>query len=81
MQYRSRYRDRAFFSFTAMISASGAAPENSSLWPPAATEARKVPWPVEYIIRKARELDRPVAICIGLGTNAGSHDGYSVFEE
>lgn len=36
---------------------------------------------VEYILRKARELDRPVAICIGLGTNAGSHDGYSVFEE
>ena len=29
----------------------------------------------------ARELDRPVAICIGLGTNAGGHDGYSVFEE
>ena len=36
---------------------------------------------VEYILRKARELDRPVAICIGLGTNAGGHDGYSVFEE
>ena len=36
---------------------------------------------VEYIIRKARELGRPVAICIGLGTNAGGHDGYSVFEE
>ena len=36
---------------------------------------------VEYILQKARELGRPVAICIGLGTNAGSHDGYSVFEE
>ena len=36
---------------------------------------------VEYILRKARELGRPVSICIGLGTNAGSHDGYSVFEE
>ncbi len=36
---------------------------------------------VEYILRKARELGRPVAICIGLGTNAGGHDGYSVFEE
>ena len=36
---------------------------------------------IEYIIRKARELGRPVAICIGLGTNTGSHDGYSVFEE
>lgn len=36
---------------------------------------------VEYILRKARELGRPVSICIGLGTNAGGHDGYSVFEE
>ena len=36
---------------------------------------------VEYILRKARELGRPVAICIALGSNAGSHDGYSVFEE
>ncbi len=36
---------------------------------------------VEYILRKARELGRPVAICIGLGTNAGGHDGCSVFEE
>ena len=36
---------------------------------------------VEYILRKARELGRPVAICIGLGTNSGSHDGASVFEE
>ena len=36
---------------------------------------------VEYILRKARELGRPVAICIGLGTNSGSHDGTSVFEE
>ena len=36
---------------------------------------------VEYILHKARELDRPVVICIGLGTNAGSHDGVSVFEE
>ena len=36
---------------------------------------------VEYILRKARELGRPVVICIGLGTNAGSHDGTSIFEE
>ncbi|MCI9002137.1 MAG: S8 family peptidase [Oscillibacter sp.] len=36
---------------------------------------------VEYILRKARELGRPVSICIGLGSNAGGHDGYSVFEE
>ncbi len=36
---------------------------------------------VEYILRKARELGRPVAICLGLGTSTGSHDGISVFEE
>ncbi|MDE6454550.1 MAG: S8 family peptidase, partial [Dysosmobacter sp.] len=36
---------------------------------------------VEYVLRRARELGRPVVICIGLGTNAGSHDGASVFEE
>lgn len=36
---------------------------------------------VEYILRKARELNRPVAICLGIGTNLGSHDGFSIFEE
>lgn len=36
---------------------------------------------VEYIIQKARELNRPVVICLGLGTNFGSHDGFSIFEE
>ena len=36
---------------------------------------------VDYIIRKAQELGKPVAICIGLGTNLGSHDGFSIFEE
>ncbi|MCI8419945.1 MAG: S8 family peptidase [Oscillospiraceae bacterium] len=46
-----------------------------------AYESSAVMLGVEYILRKARELGRPVAICIGLGTNAGSHNGYSVFEE
>lgn len=36
---------------------------------------------VEYILRKARELNRPVVICLGIGTNLGSHDGFSIFEE
>ena len=36
---------------------------------------------VEYVLRKARELGRPVVICLGMGSNFGSHDGYSVFEE
>ncbi|PKM62867.1 MAG: peptidase [Firmicutes bacterium HGW-Firmicutes-21] len=26
-------------------------------------------------------LGRPVAICIGIGTNSGSHDGFTLFEE
>lgn len=36
---------------------------------------------MEYIIKKARELDRPVVICLGIGSNFGSHDGFSIFEE
>lgn len=36
---------------------------------------------VEYILSKALELGRPVVICLGIGSNLGSHDGYSLFEE
>ena len=36
---------------------------------------------VEYIVRKAQQLNRPVAICLGLGTNSGGHDGFTFFEE
>ena len=36
---------------------------------------------IEYIIKKAHELKRPVVICLGSGTNFGSHDGFSIFEE
>lgn len=36
---------------------------------------------VEYVYEKARELNRPVIMCIGVGTNFGSHDGFSIFEE
>jgi len=36
---------------------------------------------VEYILKKAQELNRPVVICLGIGTNLGSHDGFSIFEE
>ncbi|MCL2856762.1 MAG: S8 family peptidase [Oscillospiraceae bacterium] len=35
---------------------------------------------VEYIISKAAQLGRPVAICIPLGTNIGAHDGGSTLE-
>ena len=46
-----------------------------------AYESSDVMLGVEYILRKARELGRPVAICLGLGANTGSHDGAGVFEE
>ncbi len=36
---------------------------------------------IEYILIKARRLGRPVVICLGLGSNFGSHDGFSIFEE
>jgi len=36
---------------------------------------------IDYAIEKAIELDRPLAICIGLGTNLGGHDGYSILED
>lgn len=36
---------------------------------------------VEFILDRARRLNRPVSICIGVGTNLGSHDGSSVFED
>lgn len=36
---------------------------------------------VEYILKKSQELGRPVVICIGVGTNKGGHDGFSIFEE
>lgn len=36
---------------------------------------------VEYIVKKAAELHRPAVICIGLGSDYDSHDGYSPCEE
>lgn len=30
---------------------------------------------VEYLVNKARELRRPIAICISVGSNQGGHDG------
>ena len=48
---------------------------------PNAYESTSVMVGIEYILNKAQQLRRPVAICIGLGTNMGSHDGFSLFEE
>ncbi|MDR1736152.1 MAG: S8 family peptidase [Oscillospiraceae bacterium] len=35
---------------------------------------------VQYIASKAQELKRPAAICISVGTNLGSHDGFTTLE-
>jgi subtilisin family serine protease len=32
-------------------------------------------WGVQYCFRKARDLNRPLVICLGLGTSQGPHDG------
>jgi subtilisin family serine protease len=36
---------------------------------------------VEYILQKAKQLNKPVVICLALGTNLGGHDGTSLLEE
>ncbi len=36
---------------------------------------------IEYIISRAAAMQRPVAICIGVGTNFGAHDGTTLVEE
>ena len=46
-----------------------------------AFESSSVMLGIEYILRKAEKLGRPAAICLGLGTNFGGHDGLSIFEQ
>lgn len=36
---------------------------------------------IQYLITLARSLNRPIAICIGLGTNQGNHDGTDILED
>jgi subtilisin family serine protease len=36
---------------------------------------------IKYLIQKAALYGRPLVICIGLGTNQGSHDGTAILEE
>ncbi len=36
---------------------------------------------VEYIIKKAAAAKKPAVICLGLGTNFGGHNGFSVFKQ
>ncbi len=35
---------------------------------------------IQYLVEKAKELNRPMAICIGLATNTGGHDGGTFIE-
>ena len=35
---------------------------------------------VQYILEKAHALGRPVAICVSVGTNLGTHDGFTGLE-
>lgn len=46
-----------------------------------AFESSSVMLGIEYILNRAQELNRPVAICLGVGTNMGGHDGLTLFEE
>ncbi|HHT54435.1 MAG TPA: S8 family peptidase [Clostridiales bacterium] len=46
-----------------------------------AYESSDVMLGVDYILDRARQLQRPVAICIALGSNYGSHDEFSIFAE
>lgn len=36
---------------------------------------------VNYIVDKAKELNRPIVLCIGMGSNQGTHDGNSILED
>lgn len=46
-----------------------------------AFESSAVMLGIEYIVLRARKLNKPVVICVGLGTNFGSHDNYNIFTE
>jgi subtilisin family serine protease len=32
-------------------------------------------WAMDYVMKTARKFNRPLAICLGIGTSQGSHDG------
>lgn len=46
-----------------------------------AFETSSVMLGIQYILQKSRELKRPVVICIGLGSNYDSHDGFGPLED
>ncbi len=36
---------------------------------------------IEYLVRKAKEANKPLALCIGLASNTGAHDGTTFLEK
>lgn len=36
---------------------------------------------IKYVIEKAKELDKPVVIILGIGSNEGAHDGSAILEQ
>ncbi len=36
---------------------------------------------IQYVFDRARELDAPMVICLGIGSNDAAHDGYTMFGE
>ncbi len=40
-----------------------------------AYQENDIMWAAQYILQVARRMQRPVSICIGLGSSQGSHDG------
>ncbi len=40
-------------------------------------QENSIMWGVQYCVQVARELNRPISICLGIGTSQGPHDGYS----
>ena len=41
-----------------------------------AYQENDIMWGVQYVIDTARRLQKPVAICLGLGSSQGAHDGF-----
>ena len=35
---------------------------------------------LDYLVNKAAELRKPIAICLGVGSNFNGHDGYALYE-
>ena len=36
---------------------------------------------IDYMLDRAHELKMPIAICLGLGSNMGGHDGFTILEQ